>query len=58
MHERPFVRLRVVMEGVQITDEDDVERAFLRRSARKAVAGSLLLAAGFIFLLISRLTET
>jgi hypothetical protein len=55
--EKPLARLRVAIEGVQIVDETDVECAFIRRSARKAVAGCILLSIGFILLALSRVWE-
>ena len=52
-----MARLHVEMEGVLISDEADIERAFLRVSARKAVWGCRVLAAGFFLLILSRIFE-
>lgn len=55
---KQFAKLRVVMEGIQIVDEADVECAFIRRSARKAVAGCILLVVGFSLQTAARIRET
>jgi len=52
-----IARLKVEMEGVILTDEDDVQIAFLRRSARKALLGCALLTVGFLALLLARGSE-
>ena len=49
--------LTVEIFGVVVKSEQDVERAFIRRSARKAVWGCGLLAIGFLVLVVSRLME-
>jgi uncharacterized membrane protein len=49
--------LRVEIFGVAVKNEQDVVRAFIRRSARKAVWGCGLLAIGFLLLVASRLME-
>ncbi len=53
----PFLRLKVVEDGVVLTDEKDVELTFIRHSVRSAKLGSILLAFGFAFLLVTRLLE-
>jgi hypothetical protein len=57
IEEKSLARIHVVLEGVQISAESDVERAFIRRSARKALIGSILLAIGFVFLFVARVLE-
>ncbi|MFZ0821753.1 MAG: hypothetical protein WAM91_16940 [Candidatus Acidiferrales bacterium] len=52
-----MARLKVDMEGIIITDEKDVQHAFIRRSARKAVWGCRILCIGFGLLLLSRALE-
>ncbi|HVB33856.1 MAG TPA: hypothetical protein VNJ52_05715 [Patescibacteria group bacterium] len=47
-------KIRFKDEGVELTDENDVRRALIRRSARKAKWGCILLAIGFILLAFSR----
>ncbi len=53
-----------VMEGVKVkldqmivTNDRGVERVFRRRASRKAIWGSILLAAGFLSLLAARISE-
>jgi hypothetical protein len=54
----PFmVRIKVEMDGLIVSDEADVERAFLHRSALKALLGCGLLSLGFLFLLAVRAIE-
>jgi hypothetical protein len=52
-----MVRLHVKMEGILISDERDVERAFIRQSARKAAWGCRILTAGFFLLIVTRILE-
>jgi hypothetical protein len=52
-----LARLKVEMEGLIVADEGDVQKAFIRRSARKAAYGCGLLAAGFLLLLAARTIE-
>lgn len=49
-----LARIRFKEEGVEMSDERGVERVYIRRSARKAKWGCVLLAIGFILLAISR----
>lgn len=56
--ESPLLKgLPIEIDGVLVVCESDVERAFIRRSARKAAWGCVLLAAGFILLFATRLIE-
>ncbi|HKV77598.1 MAG TPA: hypothetical protein VJP02_05645 [Candidatus Sulfotelmatobacter sp.] len=52
-----LVHLKVEVEGVLITDHKDIERAFIRLSARRALIGAIGLAIGFGFLFLARLAE-
>lgn len=52
-----MARIKVEMEGVILADDKDVERAFIHRSARKAVWGCVFLSCGFLFLLSVRVLE-
>jgi hypothetical protein len=53
-----MARLKVEMNGIILVSENDVEQAFIRRSAKKAKWGCVFLAVGFGFLLVSRILET
>jgi hypothetical protein len=52
-----LARLKIDLNGVILTDEDDIERAFIRQSARKAIWGCGFLAVGFLLLLSAHLIE-
>ena len=52
-----LVHLRVEVEGVVIADERDIEHAFIRHSARRALIGAITLAFGFGFLFATRWLE-
>ncbi len=52
-----LITLRVAMNGVAITDKEDVERAFIRHSSKRALNGLRVLVAGFALLLCSRVIE-
>ena len=49
--------LKLDMEGIILSSDDDVERAFIRFSARRAIWGCVLLAIGFFALLLVRVIE-
>lgn len=53
-----------VMQGVTVkldkmivVNDQGVERVFRRRASKKAIAGTIMLTAGFLFLLGSRISE-
>ena len=52
-----LAKLKVEIEGLIISDDQDVERAFIRHSARKAVVGCVVLTLGFLLLLAARILE-
>lgn len=52
-----MARLHVELEGIVVSDEKDVERAFIRRSAHKAAWGCRILAAGFFVLIVTRILD-
>jgi hypothetical protein len=52
-----LVHLKVEVEGVLITDHKDIERAYIRHSARRALIGAVALAIGFGFLFLKGLAE-
>jgi hypothetical protein len=52
-----LARLRLVMEGVELSSESGPEKAILRRSAWRAKWGCILLLIGFAVLVASRLIE-
>ncbi len=52
-----LVHLKVEVEGVVIADEKDIEQAFIRHSARRALVGAITLAVGFGFLFATRWVE-
>jgi hypothetical protein len=52
-----LAQIRFVMEGVEISDGSQVEKAFIRRSARIAKWGCFILVIGFALLVVSRLAE-
>ena len=47
----------VKLDQLVIRNDQGVERVFRRRASRKAIAGSVLLAIGFVFLFFSRISE-
>ncbi len=47
----------VKLDKMIVVNDQGVERAFRRRASRKAIAGTMMLAAGFLFLLGSRILE-
>jgi hypothetical protein len=49
--------VKVEIDKVIVTNDKGVERLFRRRASRKAIIGTFLLTAGFLFLLGSRLAE-
>jgi hypothetical protein len=56
--ESPFLaKIKIEMDGIILTDKDDVVRAFIHHSARKAFWGCILLSVGFLFLLSVRISE-
>jgi len=52
-----LVHLKVEVGGVLITDHKDIERAYIRHSARRALAGAVGMAIGFGFLFLTRWAE-
>jgi len=52
-----FKKLVIEIAGTQVQDEGDVEAAFIRRSARIARYGFVILNVGFFLLITSRLIE-
>jgi len=57
IQEPRLAKIRFVMEGVEISDESNVEKAFIRRSARTAKWGCFILVLGFALLVVSRVIE-
>ena len=53
-----LTRVTITHNGVLLTDDKDVELAFIRQTAKRAVIGTIVLTLGFIFLLIARLYGT
>lgn len=52
-----FDKLNIELYGEIVKTEDDVHRAFIRRTAKKAVWGCILLVMGFILLLAAHSIE-
>jgi hypothetical protein len=52
-----FKRLLIEVDGATVKGEEDVEAVFLRRSAKIAKRGFIILNIGFLLLIASRLTE-
>jgi hypothetical protein len=52
-----LARLKVDLSGVVITNQDDVETAFVRNSAQKAIRGAALLTIGFLLIIAGRILE-
>jgi hypothetical protein len=50
--------VKLTKKGVSLTNRDDVELVFIRRTVTRAIWGSCLLALGFICLLIARIIES
>ena len=44
-------------QGIQLKTKDEVERSFIRQSARHAKIGMIVLSIGFLFLFSSRISE-
>jgi hypothetical protein len=56
--ERPgFKKLVIEIADATVQGEEDVEAAFLKRSARMAKKGFIILSIGFLLLIASRLME-
>lgn len=53
----PLAKLTVEMDGILLSGEDDVEKAFIHNSARKAVIGAALLSGGFLLIIAGRILE-
>jgi hypothetical protein len=52
-----LAKLRIEFDGIVLSDEGDVERVFIHRTAKLALVGCTLLALGFCSLLATRLIE-
>jgi len=50
-----LMQLKISVEGIVVTSEEDIELPFIRHSARLAKIGSIFLVVGFGFLLTARL---
>lgn len=48
----------LTFQGVKLKTGDDIELAFIRKSAKLALAGALILTIGFMCLFVSRCIET
>lgn len=52
-----LAKVILTREGVRLKHEEDVERSFVRQSAKLARSGMITLAAGFLCLFLSRVSE-
>lgn len=52
-----LAKVKFTKEGVSLTSHDDVELVFIHRSVRRALFGSVLVALGFVCLLLARICE-
>jgi hypothetical protein len=50
-------KIRIKVEGVVAKDHEEVEYAYVRRSSRRALWGTIILCVGFLFLLLGRIAE-
>lgn len=50
-------KARITKNGVILTDDADVELAFIRQTATRALVGTVVLTLGFVCLFLSRLFD-
>lgn len=51
---KSFARVRFVVEGIELIDENSTALVFIRQSARRALWGTIILAVGFIGQIVAR----
>jgi hypothetical protein len=52
-----LAKVRFTSEGVSLTNHEDVELVFIRRSVKRAVWGTVVITLGFVCLLLARIYE-
>ena len=52
-----LAKVVITRRGVELHSQEDVELTYLRQSFKRALAGTLILSAGFVCLFIARLLE-
>jgi len=50
-------KVKFTKDGISLTSHDDVELVFIHRSVKRALCGSVILALGFVCLLLARICE-
>jgi hypothetical protein len=54
---RVLKQARLTRNGVILSDDEHVDLAFIRQSAKRAVVGTVILTIGFVFLFLSRICD-